>query len=108
MIVGVVLFEIHIPQAQSLKEKRMVVRSLRDRLRNKFDMSVAEVGWNDLHQRARLGASIVSNDEKTIRSIFASIAALVESEGEAQLIGWTAEMIDFDADGNLGIPGQTF
>jgi len=108
MLVGVVLFEIHIPQAQSIKEKRMVVKSLRDRLRNKFDMSVAEVALNDLHQRARLAASLVSNDEKTIRSMFESILSFVESEGEAQLVGWTDEMIDFDADVNLGIPGEKF
>ena len=54
MFVTVALFELHIPHAQSLKDKRMVVRSVRDKLRN-LDLSVKEVAFHDLHQRARKG-----------------------------------------------------
>jgi uncharacterized protein YlxP (DUF503 family) len=108
MVVGVVLFEIHIPQAQSLKEKRMVVKSLRDRLRNKFDASVAEVALNDLHQRARIAATIVSNEGEVVRSMIESMVGFIETQGEAQLVGWTDELIDFDAEAHLGIPGHKF
>ncbi|MHB0970344.1 MAG: DUF503 domain-containing protein [Thermoanaerobaculia bacterium] len=100
MIVGVALFEIHVGHAQSLKEKRMVVRSLRDKIRNRFRASVAEVAHQDLHQRARLGVAIVSNDGDFVRKQFDGIVALIESD--ADLVGWTDELIDFDAAVGLG------
>ena len=61
MLVAVALFELHIPHAQSLKDKRMVVRSVRDKLRN-LDLSVKEVALHDLHQRARIAASFIALD----------------------------------------------
>jgi len=104
MFVGVALFELHIPHAQSLKEKRMVVKSLRDKIRNRFEVSVAEVAMQDLHQRARLAASVVSGDGPSIEKVLCSIERFVESNEEATLVGWTQEVIDFDSDGSLEIP----
>jgi hypothetical protein len=54
MTVVVLTWELHIPGCRSLKEKRMVVRSLRDRLRHRFNLSVAETGLQDVHDRAEL------------------------------------------------------
>ena len=62
MVVAVALFELHIEYAQSLKEKRMVVKSLRDKLRHRFEISAAEVGLQDVHQRARLGVAFITLD----------------------------------------------
>jgi len=53
MIVSVALFEIFIPHAQSLKDKRMVVKSLREKLRHRFEISAGEVGLNSPHQLFR-------------------------------------------------------
>jgi len=105
MVVGVALFEIHIGHAQSLKEKRMVVKSLRDKIRRRFEVSAAEVGLQELHQRARLGVSAVALDGSAAERMLASIRSFVEEHQEASLIGWTQEMFDFDADAPLGIPG---
>ena len=55
MPVGLLTLEIHLPYAHSLKEKRMVVQRLRDRLRRKFNVAVAELDHQDLWQRAVLG-----------------------------------------------------
>jgi uncharacterized protein len=103
MFVGVVQFEIHIPHATSLKEKRSVIRSLRDRLRSRLELSVAEVAHNDLHQRARLGIAMVSGDQAVIERSFRSAQELVEAEAEGQLIGWSEDFIQFDDDAPLGV-----
>jgi uncharacterized protein YlxP (DUF503 family) len=106
MHVGVVVFELHIPFAGSLKEKRSVVRSLRDKLRAKFEASVAEIALNDLHQRARIAMSIVSSDRVLIERSFQAALELVESNSDGQLIGWNEEYIQFDDEAPLGIPGM--
>jgi uncharacterized protein YlxP (DUF503 family) len=107
MLVGIVVFELHIEDAQSLKEKRMVVRSLKDRLRNKFPVSIAEVGLNDLHQRARIGLAVVSNDAAFIEKQLDAVERFVEEEGGAELVGWTQELINFEAasGSQLDLPG---
>ena len=74
MLVSVALFEIHIPYAQSLKDKRMVVKSLRDKLRNRFEISAGEVGLHDVHQRARLGLSFVSIDDASADGMLDRVA----------------------------------
>lgn len=105
MIVAVSIFEIHIPQAQSLKEKRMVVKSLRDRIRNKFEVSVAEIGAHDLHQRGRLGIAVVTTDQTMAEKILQSIEEFVASNLDGNIIGWANEFIDFDGDAPLTTSG---
>ena len=105
MIVAVAIFEIHIPHAQSLKDKRAVVKSLRDRVRSRFEISAAEVALNDLHQRARLAVSFVSNDDAMADSLLERILHAVETNTEATLTGWTTEKLDFDETVALGVPG---
>ena len=58
MVVGIVRFELHLPAAQSLKDKRQVVRSMKERLRERVHASVAEVEYQDLWQRAASGFAI--------------------------------------------------
>ncbi|HXG58864.1 MAG TPA: DUF503 domain-containing protein [Thermoanaerobaculia bacterium] len=105
MIVSVALFELHIPHAQSLKDKRAVVRSLRDRLRQRFDLSAAEVSMQDVHQRARLALSFVSLDGAAADAMLSRIQSFVEGEKDAMLTGWTSEKLDFDDTVALGVPG---
>jgi uncharacterized protein YlxP (DUF503 family) len=96
MLVCVALFELHIPHAQSLKEKRMVVRSLRDKLRHHFDISAKEVALHELHQRARMAVSFLALDGPTADSVLDRIESLVASNHDATLTGWTSEKLDFD------------
>ena len=63
MTVGIARLTLYLPHSHSLKEKRMVLRSVKDRIR-KFNVAVAEVEYNDLWQRAGLSVVTVSNDEK--------------------------------------------
>lgn len=86
MVVGVVVWELHIPGCASLKEKRMVVKSLKDRLHARFNVSAAETAHQDAHQRAELAACVVSEDRRHAQSVLASADRLVEEEGRARIV----------------------
>ncbi len=107
MLVSVALFEIHIPHAQSLKDKRMVVKSLREKLRHRFEISAGEVGLHDLHQRARMGLSFVTTDHPGADAMLEKVLAFIERNTDATLTGWTSEVLEFDETVNLGIPHFT-
>ncbi len=96
MLVVVAIYEIHIPHAQSLKDKRMVVKSLRDRLLNRFEVSANEVALPDVHQRARLAICFIAHDQANADANLDRILAFVESNVEGTLTGWTSEKLDFD------------
>jgi uncharacterized protein YlxP (DUF503 family) len=102
MFVAVALVELHIEYAQSLKEKRMVVKSLRDKLRRRFEVSAAEVGLNDVHQRARLAVSFVTGSKTMAESLLEKMQTFIESNTDAVISGWTSELLDFDEDAGLG------
>ena len=96
MLVVVGLFELHIEYAQSLKEKRMVVKSLRDKLRNRFEVSASEVALQDLHQRARLAVAFITHDHAAADAKLDTIRDFVEANTDATVAGWTSEKLDFD------------
>ena len=96
MLVTVALFELHIPHAQSLKEKRMVVKSLRDKLRNRFEISVNEVAFQDLHQRARLGVAFIAHDNGSADALLEKVVHFIETNTDATFSGSTVEKLEFD------------
>lgn len=69
MPVGLLTLELHIPDAQSLKDKRQVVRSLKDKLRRDFNVAVAELEHHDVWQRSVIGVVTLSNEEKHLREM---------------------------------------
>jgi uncharacterized protein YlxP (DUF503 family) len=77
MIVGLLSIELHIPYAQSLKEKRMVLRGLKDRLR-KFNIAIAEVAYHDAWQRAGLGVVTISTAQDHADRELQAVAAEIE------------------------------
>jgi uncharacterized protein YlxP (DUF503 family) len=101
MFVAVALFELHIEFAQSLKDKRMVVRSLRAKLRGRFEISAAEVALQDLHQRARIAISFVTGERTIAESLLDKIQTFIESNTDATMTGWTSEILDFDEEAEL-------
>lgn len=86
MVVGVIGWELQLFEARSLKEKRRVVKSLKDRLRNRFNVSVAETGYQDSWQRAELTASVVATDRRRAESIMDRADRLVEAESAGRII----------------------
>jgi len=78
MPVGVLTLEIQIPYSQSLKEKRAVLLKIRDRLRKRFNVAVAELDHQDVWQRATLGVVSISGSQQLLESLFQEV--LAESE----------------------------
>jgi hypothetical protein len=98
MIVGVLRLTFHIPHARSLKDKRRVVQKLRDRVRSRFDVSIAEVGAQNLHQRAVFGVSVVSGDSAVCDSVLEQVARAAQSVGDAVLTDRATELVTIGDD----------
>ena len=75
MIVGVARVQVHLPRAQSLKDKRSVLKSVRDQLRSHFNVAVAEVEPNELWQRAVLGIASVGEDRPYVEGLMREVLA---------------------------------
>jgi hypothetical protein len=82
MTVGIARLTLFLPDSHSLKEKRMVLRRIKDRARQKFNLSIAEVGDNDLWQRVVLGVALVGNDRRFVESALDEIVRFVRDEAE--------------------------
>jgi uncharacterized protein YlxP (DUF503 family) len=92
--IGVLTLELRLEDSHSLKDKRHVVKSLQDRLRNKFNVAVAEIDHQDLWQRAAIAAVTVSSDhvhaEKVLRSVEDEAASLLGSQLVDATVEWLA------------------
>jgi uncharacterized protein len=86
VVVGLMVWELQLPGCSSLKEKRSVVKSLKDRLHNQFNVSVAETRHQDVHQRAELAACVVSGDRAHANSVLSAADRLVAGEHRARII----------------------
>jgi uncharacterized protein YlxP (DUF503 family) len=86
MVVGLVVWELHVPGCASLKDKRQVIKSLKDRLHAKFNVSAAETGHQELLQRAEISVAVVATDRRQAQSVLSSADQLVEMEGRARII----------------------
>jgi uncharacterized protein YlxP (DUF503 family) len=93
MVVGIGSITFRLHACRSLKEKRKVVKSVISRIRNQFNASVAEVGLNDIHQRAQIGISLVGNDAGLINSKIDKIFNFAEELGLAEIIDTDMEII---------------
>lgn len=87
MTIGAVTIKIHTPWVHSLKEKRMVVKSLCGKVRNKFNVSIAEVEEQDIHQITVLGFSCVTSDSSHADSMMDHVINFIESNTEGEIVG---------------------
>jgi uncharacterized protein len=86
VVVGVIVWELEILASHSLKDKRRVVRSLKDRLQARFKVSAAETRHQDLWQRAEIAACVVSGEERHVSDVLDAMNRLVLSESRARVI----------------------
>ncbi len=93
MYVGVMKLSFHLPGARSLKDKRQTVRSFRDRVRGRLDVSIAEVEHMGLHQRATFGVAVVSNDASVCDELLASVASMAGNVRDAILVDRSTEIL---------------
>jgi len=94
MIVGAAVVEFQVHGSQSLKAKRGVVRSIAQRVRNRFNLSVAEVGGQDTWQIAVLGFSTVGSDRRKVREVLEQALTFVEELHLAEVMNSDVELID--------------
>lgn len=93
MTIGALTVEIEVPGALSLKDKRHVVKSLLDGIRNKFNVSAAEVGDLDLWQRATLGFAAVANDRAFVDQVLAKVESTIDGEPRCRIIDSSIEFL---------------
>jgi uncharacterized protein YlxP (DUF503 family) len=86
LIVGTIRIELHIPGSTSLKAKRSVLNRIKERLKSRFNASVAEVDHQDLWQRAVLGVAIVGIEKKVLDGVISRIISGVETETRVEII----------------------
>ena len=86
MVVLVSELQLHFPAAQSLKQKRQILSSLKDRLHQRFNLSVAEIDHQDLWQRSTLALAMVSNDGRHADEVISKAINFVEQETRLQLL----------------------
>ena len=86
MVVGALRIEVRVPASHSLKEKRSVVKSLKDQLRGRFNIAVAEVEANELWQRATVGISAVGEERAQVESLLRQVIAWVREARFVEMI----------------------
>ena len=95
MNIGVCLITLQLPENHSLKGKRMLLRSVIDRVKHRFNVSIAEVADNDDWHLATLGVSCVSNDSRHANEVLSRVVAYVDSiRGDAELLDYEIELLN--------------
>lgn len=92
MIVGLLTVETYLPSAHSLKDKRRILRKVVDRLRHRHNISIAEIGNNDIWQRASLAVCMVSNDSAFVDSALSRIVNEIEKALEGELLDFSIDL----------------
>ncbi len=103
MTVGIARLTLFLPASHSLKEKRMVIRRVKDRLQQKFNVAVAEVQENDVWQRAVVGLAVVGNERRFVEAQLDEVIRFVR--GEAEVTNAERELQTFNdalAENDLG------
>ncbi len=86
MYTGTATLELYIAESNSLKDKRRVIKSLKDRIRQKFNVSIAEIDYQDRWRRASLGIAAVSNCKGQVDKILDSVVDYIDGEGMAEIL----------------------
>jgi len=93
MLVGILHMQVSVFDAMSLKDKRRVIKSLKDRIGNKYNVSIAEVGHNDSIRTCMLGVAMVGNERRFLESALSKIVDYVRKFGQLSLIDYSLETV---------------
>jgi uncharacterized protein len=86
VVVGLGVWELHLPGCNSLKEKRSVLKSVKDRLHNQYNVSVAETAHQDAHRRGELAACVVSGDRAHANKVLDSVDRFIAAEARMRVV----------------------
>ncbi|OGP15297.1 MAG: hypothetical protein A2052_08825 [Deltaproteobacteria bacterium GWA2_54_12] len=95
MVIGVLRVTLVLHDSHSLKDKRQVLKSVIEKLRNRFNVSVAETGSNDLWQRAEIGIAAVGNDKAFVNSVLDHVLNFIEGMHLAEVTDSNIELLNF-------------
>lgn len=93
MLIGICTCEIFIYDTNSLKEKRRIVKSIIEKSKNRFNISISEVGYNDKWQKALIGFATVSNDKIIVEQTIESVIRFMSSYSEIEIIDIDREIL---------------
>jgi uncharacterized protein len=86
MVIGLAVWELQLPACDSLKDKRSVLKSVKDRLHNQFNVSVAETAHQDAHRRAEIAACVVSGQQAHANSVLNALDRFLEGEPRVRIV----------------------
>ncbi len=93
MLIGVLEVELYLPECTSLKEKRYVLKSIKGKLRSKFNISIAEADQHELWQRAKLMVLTLSNDGAMVNSVLSKVVNAIEGDRRVQVLDYTLRFL---------------
>jgi uncharacterized protein len=105
LVVGICRLTLLAPQCHSLKEKRSVIRKIKDRTRARFHLGLSEVGAQDTWQRVVLGFALVSSDRSVVENGLGDVIGFIEAMGLASLAGAEREILTY---GDAPLSGTAF
>ena len=92
MTIGLCRIDLYLPDCGSLKQKRSVLKGLMARIRNKFNVSIAELGEQDLWQKALVGVVVIANESRYANQVLSKAVDLIQNEHQVILMDYTMEM----------------
>jgi hypothetical protein len=95
MVIGVGRIVLRLHGVHSLKEKRKIIKAIIGRIRNSFNVSVAEIGANDVHERGEIGFSLTGSDQRLVNAMVDKIFNKVDDMGLAQVVDTSFEVMVF-------------
>jgi len=93
MVIAYAVFDLHLPGCRGLKEKRMIVKSLKTRIRSQFEVSAAEIADQDLLQRASLGVAAVGGEQPPLDALLQHVLRFVEENLDGEILDYRNEFI---------------
>jgi len=93
MTIGVLQVEMSVTDAMSLKDKRRVIKSIKDRIANGYNVSVAEVGAQDEHRRCILGMAMVGTDRQYVEGALSKLVDFVRATPQVSLLDYQIELL---------------
>lgn len=92
MVVGVCTIDLHLPGTGSLKDKRQILLSMKERIKKAYNVSIAEVDGNDLWQRAVLGVACVANEGRYVNQVLDGVLNAVRANPSVELVDYHTEL----------------
>ncbi len=105
MVVGIGYVVLRVHESHSLKDKRKVLKSIIERVKNRFNVSIAEVRGQALWQKAELGVAVVGTDNMFVNSVLDKVANYIEGLGLAELVDFSIEITTYNTDGTKPFGG---